>query len=425
MLQYLINVTDNTFIPAIICAMLISAVRISGGQVKRITGIGALVGIFIAAIYAFLKLSTGQVIREFYDLTLLGSWMVIVIPSLVLLWLSYANRLKSGQRQLSGLITIRLLFIFIAILNLAIVFALFMPNLFLYPFEFGVGMQSIFNNDYLFKWVGYCLAILIMLLMAMFIYRVCQQLSDKLVLVIISVALTLFTVQNFITIAQILIVRRFIAYQQWLMDLVIFVLSHVNFFLFVFIIVSLLCALILFIKGKTTPLIGQNPAQIRKIKATIRRDRRLALAVFAGSVITAYTITRARYIFEKGVEISPADPVTADANGLIVIPLEKVNDGNLHRFGYETSDGTQVRFIIIKKSDNAYGVGLDACDICGATGYYQRGDQVVCSLCDVVMNIATIGFPGGCNPVPLKFEIINGNIVIKPVYLEAEKSRFK
>ena len=65
------------------------------------------------------------------------------------------------------------------------------------------------------------------------------------------------------------------------------------------------------------------------------------------------------------------------------------------------------------------------CDICGASGYYQRGNQVVCILCDVVMNIATIGFAGGCNPVPLKYEIIDGNMVIRPAHLEAEKGRFK
>ncbi|KES16250.1 putative membrane protein (DUF2318), partial [Gilliamella apicola SCGC AB-598-B02] len=115
----------------------------------------------------------------------------------------------------------------------------------------------------------------------------------------------------------------------------------------------------------------------------------------------------------------------ANADNLIVIPLDNINDGNLHRYGYQATDGTLVRFIVIKKSENAYGVGFDACDICGASGYYQRGNQVVCILCDVVMNIATIGFAGGCNPVPLKYEIIDGNMVIRPAHLEAEKGRFK
>jgi len=29
----------------------------------------------------------------------------------------------------------------------------------------------------------------------------------------------------------------------------------------------------------------------------------------AGVAITAYTVTRARYIFEKGVELTPAEPL--------------------------------------------------------------------------------------------------------------------
>lgn len=421
MLQYLINVTDNTFIPAIISALLITAARINCQRIKYMISSAMMIGIITALIYAILKRTTGFAVREFYDLAVLGLWVVCVIATIITMWILFCTNQRippAPKSVISALFTINI------ILSLALVFALFIPNLLLYPFEFNVGMDSIFNTDYLFKCVGYWLAIFMMLIMGIFIYRICLRLSKSLALTIISAALFIFTLQNLITIVQILIVRRFIPYQQWLMDLVIFVLSHVNFFIFIFIIISLLLAIILYIQGKMIPLNGHNPAQIRRIKANIRRDRRASLVILAGITITAYTVTRARYIYEKGVEISPADPIMA-SNGLVMIPLEKIADGNLHRFGYETSDGTIVRFIVIKKSENAYGVGLDACDICGASGYYQRGDQVVCSLCDVVMNIATIGFPGGCNPVPLKFEIIDGSMIIKPIHLESEKNRFK
>jgi uncharacterized membrane protein len=111
-----------------------------------------------------------------------------------------------------------------------------------------------------------------------------------------------------------------------------------------------------------------------------------------------------------------------------VIPLEKIDDGNLHRFVHKVARGsstTDVRYIVIKKNDVVYGVGLDACDVCGPSGYYQRKDQVVCILCDVVMNTATIGLPGGCNPVPLKFEITGGSLVIRTDDLAAEARRFQ
>ncbi|MBI0114944.1 MULTISPECIES: Fe-S-containing protein [unclassified Gilliamella] len=416
MLQYLISITDNTFVPVIILA-LVSAVFVQSNLYsgKKYLIIGFLLGMLAAIIYAILKRNTGIAVREYYDLGVIIPWCIIVIP-LLICW-SLRN---SFQQPI-----IKILLAVLTAVAIGLITAQCLPNILLYPFGFDVGMESIFNNDYLFKWVGYGFALLVCGLIGWLIYRLCARLSTRLVMVIATFAIIIFTIQNAINLLQILIVRRFISPQQWMMDLVIFILAHVNLFTFIFMVLVLLLTVLLYTKAKTTSLVGNNPAQIRKLKASLRRDRRTSLLLMAGVAITAYTVTRARYIFEKGVELTPAEPVTPNADGLIVIPLEQVNDGNLHRYGYQTTDGTLVRFIVIKKSENAYGVGFDACDICGASGYYQRGNQVVCILCDVVMNIATIGFSGGCNPVPLKYEILDGNMIIRPTHLEAEKSRFK
>ena len=416
MLQYLISITDNTFVPVIILA-LVSAVFVQSNLYsgKKYLIIGFLLGMLAAIIYAILKRNTGIAVREYYDLGVIIPWCIIVIP-LLICW-SLRN---SFQQPI-----IKILLAVLTAVAIGLITAQCLPNILLYPFGFDVGMESIFNNDYLFKWVGYGFALLVCGLIGWLIYRLCARLSTRLVIVIATFAIIIFTIQNAINLLQILIVRRFISPQQWMMDLVIFILAHVNLFTFIFMVLVLLLTVLLYTKAKTTSLVGNNPAQIRKLKASLRRDRRTSLLLMAGVAITAYTVTRARYIFEKGVELTPAEPVTPNADGLIVIPLEQVNDGNLHRYGYQTTDGTLVRFIVIKKSENAYGVGFDACDICGASGYYQRGNQVVCILCDVVMNIATIGFSGGCNPVPLKYEILDGNMIIRPMHLEAEKSRFK
>ena len=416
MLQYLISITDNTFVPVIILA-LVSAVFVQSNLYsgKKYLIIGFLLGMLAAIIYAILKRNTGIAVREYYDLGVIIPWCIIVIPLLI----SWSLR-NSFQQPI-----IKILLAVLTAVAIGLITAQCLPNILLYPFGFDVGMESIFNNDYLFKWVGYGFALLVCGLIGWLIYRLCARLSTRLVIVIATFAIIIFTIQNAINLLQILIVRRFISPQQWMMDLVIFILAHVNLFTFIFMVLVLLLTVLLYTKAKTTSLVGNNPAQIRKLKASLRRDRRTSLLLMAGVAITAYTVTRARYIFEKGVELTPAEPVTPNADGLIVIPLEQVNDGNLHRYGYQTTDGTLVRFIVIKKSENAYGVGFDACDICGASGYYQRGNQVVCILCDVVMNIATIGFSGGCNPVPLKYEILDGNMIIRPTHLEAEKSRFK
>ena len=86
----------------------------------------------------------------------------------------------------------------------------------------------------------------------------------------------------------------------------------------------------------------------------------------------------------------------------------------------------QIRFIVIKKpNSSSYGIGLDACDICGETGYYEKDGQVVCNLCDVVMNINTIGFKGGCNPIVIPYAIENGKILVPVDGLVEFEKEFK
>jgi uncharacterized membrane protein len=109
----------------------------------------------------------------------------------------------------------------------------------------------------------------------------------------------------------------------------------------------------------------------------------------------------------------------------IIIPIEQIQDGHLHRFVYTAEGNIEVRFIVIRKNEIAFGVGLDACDICGPTGYYERKNEVICRLCDVVMNKSTIGFKGGCNPVPLTYILRSGAMVIQTADLENERVRFK
>ena len=50
---------------------------------------------------------------------------------------------------------------------------------------------------------------------------------------------------------------------------------------------------------------------------------------------------------------------------------------------------------------------------------------MVCNLCDVVMNINTIGFKGGCNPKVIDYEIHDGNIIVPVDGLMEYESDFK
>ena len=170
-----------------------------------------------------------------------------------------------------------------------------------------------------------------------------------------------------------------------------------------------------------------NKALLRKEKARLRDCRRWSWSLFFWGVTALFIVTALHYYDTKPpAEIQP-EPYEISQDGIISIELAKVSDGHLHKFSYVTPNKFDVRFLIVKKpSGTAYGVGLDACDICGIAGYYERGDEeVICRRCDVVMNKNTIGFKGGCNPVPFEYEVRSGKIFIDVRELEKHERRFK
>lgn len=165
-----------------------------------------------------------------------------------------------------------------------------------------------------------------------------------------------------------------------------------------------------------------NPAQLRKLRATARGYRRRTVGVVVCLALSVLCVTTVKaYATRK--EPPPAKGEYTVADGKVYVNVEDVNDGALHSFQYG-----DVRWIVIKKPNSAsYGVGLDACDVCGVdkeSTYFQRGTQVVCRRCDVVMNINTIGIYGGCNPVPLGYSLENGQLVFDLNEIMAGESRF-
>lgn len=183
-------------------------------------------------------------------------------------------------------------------------------------------------------------------------------------------------------------------------------------------------SLLLFLENIRVKGSFKNRAMLRKEKARLRNNRFWSLTLFFSSILVIVSVTFVHSYINKPVELTPAQPYQEEGNK-IIIPLTDVEDGHLHRFSYQASGGHDVRFIVVKKpKGGSYGVGLDACDICGVAGYYERNDDVVCKRCDVVMNKSTIGFKGGCNPVPFEYEIIDKKIIIDKAVLEQEKDRF-
>ena len=184
--------------------------------------------------------------------------------------------------------------------------------------------------------------------------------------------------------------------------------------LFFFIFVFGVAALMIFREwqaashSKATPT-ATNDAERRLMEAQIRRQRRWMVAAASMSLLVILALT-ADFIYAKVNSAPPqARPVEA-LNGIVKIPVAEVQDGNLHLFTL-TASGQPIRFMVIKKP-NGYGTALDACLICGADGYRQDGQNVICRHCASAIYIPSIGQKGGCNPIGFTSHVDGTDVVI-------------
>jgi uncharacterized membrane protein len=162
---------------------------------------------------------------------------------------------------------------------------------------------------------------------------------------------------------------------------------------------------------------GLAGAALRKAQWSARRERLWMSASVGASCVFILLITAEFIYARQSTSLSPSEPVALD-NGAVRIPVASVSDGILHRFELQ-DDGTSVRFIVIEKPDHTLATAFDACQICGTQGYYQKGPEVICRNCGSEIVIATIGTPGGCNPIPLKSHVEGAALVIDADALES------
>jgi high-affinity iron transporter len=105
-------------------------------------------------------------------------------------------------------------------------------------------------------------------------------------------------------------------------------------------------------------------------------------------------------------------------NGEVKIPLAQVSDGDLHRFQAK-ENGVEVRFWLYQKPDGKMATVLDACEICGAVGFYKTANGVVCKNCAAPINPQSVGTAGGCNPIPLKATQTADSVIIQEADIAA------
>ena len=152
-----------------------------------------------------------------------------------------------------------------------------------------------------------------------------------------------------------------------------------------------------------------NAAETRLLASQHRRQRRWMVAAASACLVVILVLT-ADFIYARANSAPPASrPVTATGNE-VRIPLSEVQDANLHLFTISVA-GQSLRFMIVKKP-NGYGTALDACRICGAEGYRQDGQNVVCRHCGSAIYVPSIGDQGGCNPVGVPAHVDGSDLVL-------------
>jgi len=194
--------------------------------------------------------------------------------------------------------------------------------------------------------------------------------------------------------------------------------------LFFFITIFALAALmVLFeLKRREPTTLPASAAERRKAVWSARRERLWMASVYASSFVFIVLVT-AEFIYTKSVSaLSPAMEVTF-VNGQVSIPLNQVIDGDLHRFAAQ-ENGSTVRFWLYQKPDGKIATVLDACEICGAVGFYKGPNGVVCKNCAAPINPQSVGMPGGCNPVPLKAQVTADAVIIQEADIAARSRMF-
>lgn len=413
MLKYIISCTELLIIAAVLIGMMLGySYAAYGRKGRKITGYGILAGLVIAIIMSWMKNKTKLIDTGFWNIITFSIILAALIVFLIF------DAMKKKREAQSPIVPV----------SLGVISAMMMfyalPDVLAYPYVIVLGGFTVFSTDFIYRFIGIVIGCAIVMVAAVSMYQVMQRLKREHAAVFLKAALLINSAQQVSKVLNLLRSKRIIT-GKLVFQIVRFTSNHASWFIYGAMILAALAGLFLLAATQKSKETYENAAQHRKIRARKRSVRRWVTALIVCIALSLANVTAVKAYANRPVELSAIEECEQRGDELY-IPFEQVEDGNLHRFAYTTDNGVAVRFIVIKKpSSSAYGIGLDACDICGETGYYQRGSQVVCNRCDVVMNINTIGFKGGCNPKVIDYRIENGYIIVPTYTLIEHESDFK
>jgi uncharacterized membrane protein len=420
MAQYFINTCEKLAAAMVLVGVLFAYIEVKypsdvyGRRSVFINRTALVAGILAAAVMAIMKNFTNKVNTSTWNLGI----FITVLFALVLFYVFTA--LDSKIKKIRGWVPSVALGV-IAFLMLFYV----LPDVLAYPYAIYFTNKTVLSTDFIVKTIGVILGLILSYLVGFGVYKVSKALPQKIVLGVLTGVLLVNEVRQTGLAVSIMLSKRYISSNHFLFTYAKNVINYSDLFVYGTLLIALILPVALIVKSFHIDEPYANQAQHRKIKAKWLRNKRWSAEVIVCFALIVFSMTGLEALTSQVIELSPIeDAVIKD--GAVYVSFDQVSDGHLHRFGYTTENGVTIRFIVIQKpNSSSYGIGLDACDICGETGYYEKNDQVVCNLCDVVMNINTIGFKGGCNPIIIDYSIQNGNIVVPIDGLLEYESEFK
>ena len=431
MFKYLWMVTQDLFVTVILAALMHACLsRLFGRRARLFHGIALGTGVLASIALAAVKYNTRLIISSHWN-----HYIYAVILGAALAFLILA--LLFGRRENSPFLAGGVLLCTAgSVLSATLVFYS-LPGVLLYPFSFNTMGQGYLSSYYLVRMAGWLGALVLLLILARLLYVCALSIkSRRPVPVLLGAGLLSFAVYCFgrffvpwVNRAKWLNwpVKYTDAAYGWIGNWMMFTADHAMLFVWIAAAVPVLLSVLLFRQGTVIREPYDNSAQLRKLKARNRHWRRVAAGLLGCVVLCALIMTAVKAGDTKQVELSAPEAYTVDQEaGVVLVPMENVSDGHLHRFEYQTEKNINVRWIVVKKPNSAsFGVGLDACEVCGNAGYFERSGQIICKRCDVVMNINTIGFKGGCNPIPMPYEVRDGSLVFRLSDIIAGEKEFR
>lgn len=344
---------------------------------------------------------------------------VLTAMAVILLLILFKGILKKKN----GALYENLLFAALALYGVSSFFY-YLPTVILRSDGFVSYGEKALSTMVLYRVIGYTAGFTVIILSGLAIYNTGIRLKENQLKALVITTLLIRGVTQMAVIAQRLYSLRILPKNITLFKLITETLNRTRYFDYAVMAVLIIAPIILWSQNIKVVQPYSNRAQLRKIKFYMRNKRHWAQFFIVLIVVNIMSLTVVKAHVNREIPLSPPENYTVE-DGFAVITLESVDDGHLHRYVYTAADKKEVRFIIIKKAQGSYGVGLDACELCGPSGYFERKDEVVCKLCDVVMNKGTIGFKGGCNPIPVKYIVHDRKIKIALSDLDALSYVFK